>query len=468
MLYQVSGETPDRANEPSAETIGRWDSRHWLHPWQPMDAEGAPREIVARAEGIHLYDPEGRRYIDGPGGMWCMQLGYGRAEIGAAMAEQASAVAYNSPWTFTSEPSAMLARAVAERAPGDLNTVFFTTGGSTAVDSALRFSHFYNNLLGRPEKKLILAREKGYHGSTYLAATVSGKERDKSALDTAGALVHILPNVNPHIRPEGMSVDDWCDAKVADLEHAIAEIGADRIAAFIAEPVLASGGVIVPAPGYHKRTWELCRQHDILYISDEVVTGFGRLGHWFASEAVFDIVPDIITCAKGLTSGYAALGAMIVSDRLLDQIRTDENNQVLFANGYTYSGHPISCAAALKSIEIFEREGVLAHVRTVAPRFQERLAAMARFRIIGDARGLGLLGCLEGTAAPDLPEAKRLAIDKEFGARIDAACDARGLIVRPLINMCVFSPPLIITPAQIDEMFDILEDAVAEVEREML
>ena len=468
MRNKPDDKLPTRGNGTPPALIRTWDNAHFVHPWEAMDETPPDRLIATEAQGIYLYDPEGRRYIDGPGGMWCIQLGYGRTEIGEAMAEQAAKLTYHSPWTFTSEPSARLARRLSELAPDDLNSVFFTTGGSTAVDSALRFAHFYNNLRGQPEKKLIIAREKGYHGSTYLAASVSGKERDKSFLDTENRLVRILPNVNPYIRPKGMSIEDWCDAKVADLEREILEAGPGNVAAFIAEPVLASGGVILPPPGYHQRTREICRRYDVLYISDEVVTGFGRLGHWFASKDVFDITPDIITCAKGLTSGYAPLGAMIVSDRLLSEIRSEAGDNILFSNGYTYSGHPVSSVAALKTIELIEQDGVLEHVRAVTPRFQARLAGMTRFEIVGDARGIGLIGCIEGKAAPDMAEENRLTIDKEFGLRVDAACEEMGLIVRPLINMCVFSPPLIITERQIDDMFDILEHAVAKVQREML
>lgn len=468
MLHPHDHNSQDTTASASGAEIRSWDNDHFVHPWESMGEEPADRMIAASGDGIYLFDQDGRRYIDGPGGMWCMQLGYSCAEIGQAMADQAMNLAYHNPWAFASEPSAKLARKIAERAPGDLNSVFFTTGGSTAVDSALRFVQFRNNLLGKPSKKMIIAREKGYHGSTYLSASVSGKERDKGFLDTERRLVHILPNVNPYVRPAGTSVEAWCDAKVADLETAIRELGPENVAAFIAEPVLASGGVIVPAPGYHRRTLELCRAHDIVYISDEVVTAFGRLGHWFASEEVFGITPDIITCAKGLTSGYVPMGAMIIADHLLDEMKSADRANVMFSNGYTYSGHPVSCAAALKSMEIFERDGVLEHVRAVTPKFQERLAAMARFDIVGDTRGVGLIGCIEGAARADLPDDKRLAIDKEFGARVDAKCEAMGLIVRPLINMCVFSPPLIISEQQIGDMFDILERAVAEVETEML
>jgi len=468
MLHQTDGNAPFRSNGVAADEIRAWDNEHFMHPWESMGVGDADRVIAAGGEGIYLFDAQGRRYIDGPGGMWNVQIGYGRREMADAIAAQAMRLAYHSPWAFASEPSAVLARKLAEITPGDLNSVFFTTGGSSAVDSALRFAQFYNNLRGRPEKKLFIARDKGYHGSTYLAATVTGKERNKTFLDIEHRLIRFVPNVNPYVRPEGMSVEAWCDEKVADLEAAILDAGPDKVAAFIAEPVLASGGVIVPPTGYHRRTLEICRKYDVLYISDEVVTAFGRLGHWFASEDVFDIVPDIITCAKGLTSGYLPLGAMILSDRLLEDIMAEDRAHIMFSNGYTYSGHPVCCAAALKNIEIFEREGILEHVRAVTPHFQARLRDLAKYEIVGDVRGLGLIGCVEGRAAPGTSGERRLAIDKEFGARVDAKCEEMGLIVRPLINMCVFSPPLIITEPEIDRMFDILDKAVAQVEGEML
>ena len=444
----------------TAPAIREMDRRHYLHPWEGLaDFGRAERPLITHGEGIFLWDAEGRRYIDGPGGMWCVQAGYGRSEITQAVAEQMQRLPYASPWSNATEPAAVLAAKLAELAPAGLNTVQFTTGGSTAVDTALRTVHFVNNRLGRPEKKIVLAREKGYHGSTYLAASASGKERDRSSFDIASDLVHFLPDVASHRRPKDTSIAAWCDAKVADLEQAISTIGADRIGAFIAEPVLCSGGVLMPPDGYHQRTFEICRAHDILYISDEVVTAFGRLGHWFASESVFGIEPDFITCAKGLTSGYLPLGACLIHDRVIERI-TGPDHDVLFPNGYTYSGHPVSCAAALANIELFEREGILEHVRQVAPHFLDRLSLLGAEDIIADARGIGLVGCLEG-GAPG--RAGDLGAQRDLGARLDLACEKRGLIVRPLIDMCVFSPPLIITKTEIDEMMDILEDAVREV-----
>ena len=447
-------------NSPSAEELSQWDRTHQLHPWMATDDwRGYDNMLMDTARGIHLWDAAGKCYIDGPGGMWCTQIGYGRQEMADAIAAQVMKLPYTSPFTNTTEPSAVLAKKLADMAPGDLNNVFFTTGGSTAVDTALRTMQYLNNRRGKPQKKMILAREKGYHGSTYLAHSVTGKERDKSEFDFETRLVHFLPDVNPYRRPEGMSVADWCDAKVADMARAIEEIGAENIGAFIAEPVLSSGGVIVPPEGYHKRTLELCRANDILYISDEVVTGFGRLGHWFASEEVFGIQPDIITCAKGLTSGYLPLGACIISDRVMEQM-SHLGTPSSYTNGYTYSGHPVSCIAALTNIEIFEREGLLEHVRAVTPQFQARLADLKKYSIVGAARGMGLLGCIEG-------KADDLEAERKLGSMIDAACEEMGLIVRPLINMAVFSPPLIITPEEIDGMFDILERAIQQVEAQL-
>lgn len=448
----------------SAATIREYDNKHYMHPWEAMWlTDGADRTISARAEGIYIYDPDGKRLIDGPGGMWCTQIGYGRRDMADAIAEQVMQLAYHSPWNTASEPPAILAKKLADLAPGDLNTVFFTTGGSTAVDTAIRFVHFYNNRLGRPDKKTVISREKAYHGSTYLAASVTGKERSKTWFDLDDERTHFLPNVNPSARPDGVDLNTWRDEKVEDLEKAILEIGPDKVGAFIAEPILASGGVIIPPPGYHVGCLEVCRKYDVLYISDEVVTGFGRLGHWFASKDVFGIEPDLITCAKGLTSGYLPLGACLIADRVLEPITGSGQENVMFSNGYTYSGHPVSCAAALKNIEIMENEKILEHVRDISPYFLERVHALRKSPIVGDTRGVGLVGSVEGR----LPlKGDRLKLDQEFGNRLDRTCEDMGLIVRPLLNMCVFSPPLVITKDQIDEMFDILEAAIESVAKE--
>jgi adenosylmethionine-8-amino-7-oxononanoate aminotransferase len=374
------------------------------------------------------------------------------------MAQQAMQMAYYSPWYVANAPSVDLARRIAEVSPGDLNHVFYTTGGSTAVDSALRFVMFYNNIIGRPEKKKIIAREAGYHGSTYLSASCSGKERDKVWLDFDREHVHHIPCPNPNLRDEGQSVEDFLEAKVADLENKILELGPDKVACFIAEPIMASGGLIIPPKGYHQRCMEVCRKYEVLYISDEVVTGFGRLGHWFASKEVFGIEPDIITCAKGITSGYVPLGAVLISESLMARVQESNQKNATFSNGFTYSAHPVSCAVALKNMEIMERDGIMEHVREIGPYFQERLAELKDIPIVYDVRGEGLMACVECDITSEGDDA--LAMDKAIGNRIDEHCQELGLIVRPLYNMCVMSPPLIITKSQIDDMVAILREGI--------
>ena len=444
-----------------------FDNKNFVHPWESMKTVGDNhRTFAEKARGIYIYDENGKKLIDGPGGMWCVQIGYERPEMAKAISDQVLKVPYYSPWNMSSSPSAVLANMIAEMAPGDLDHVFFTTCGSTAVDSAIRFVHFYNNILGRPQKKTIISREKAYHGSTYLSATMSGKSRDRDWLDTASDLVHFLPNVNPSQRPRGMTMDSFLEEKISELESSIKNLGAERTAAFIAEPVLASGGVIIPPKGYHQRCLEICHKYDVLYISDEVVTAFGRLGYWFASKEVFGIQPDIITCAKGLTSGYVPMGAFIVSEKIFGSISGVRSEDAMFSNGFTYSGHPVSSAAAIKNIEIIEKENLLEHVRIVSPHFQKRLHQLRKLPIIGETRGIGLIGCVEGRIM-DSSRPEALAMDYELGARIDKHCQALGLIVRPLLNMCVFSPPLIITMEQIDQMFDILEQGILRASEEL-
>lgn len=442
--------------------VKNWDNDHFMHPWEGMDELGQnERTFVESSDGIYVTNEAGERLIDGPAGMWCVQVGYGRDEIADAMADQARKLAYFSPFNNTNSVTANFANEIAKRTPGDLNHVFFTTGGSTAVDTALRFIHFRNNLLGKPNKKKIISRQKAYHGSTYLAAAVSGKERDRLWLDKPDELAHFLPNVNPLVRAEGQSVAAFLDEKIADLERAILTLGPQNVAAFIAEPVLASGGVIVPPEGYHKRCIEVCHKHDVLYISDEVVTAFGRLGHWFASKDVFDIQPDIIISAKGLTSGYAPMGAAIFSERLMADVTGAKGQGATFSNGYTYSGHPVSAAAGLASMQIIEREGILEHVRNLSPHFQARLTALADLPLVVDTRGMGLMGCIE--CSYDGDRNSSLESDYALGAMIDAECQQNGLVLRPIINMCVMSPPLVISADQIDSMFDILTNAIRTV-----
>jgi len=427
-----------------------------LHPYEDMESRGTyDRKLIVKSDNIYLYDENGKEYIDGPGGMWCNNIGHGNKEIGEAVKNQLEKMEYCSPFSESSEISAELASVLSELSPGDLNTVFFTTDGSTANDTALRFIMFYNNILGRPNKKHFITRHKAYHGSTYLTGSITGKDREKNNFDFEKNFIHHLSSPLAYRRKKNQTIQEFCDELVKEFEDKIIELGSENVAAFIAEPVMASGGCIVPPEGYLKRIWQICKKYDVLYISDEVVTGFGRMGHFFSSEEVFDIVPDIITCAKGITSGYMPLGAVLFSDKLLNDIKKES---ALFFHGYTYSGHPACCAAALKNIEIIKRDKILDHVQEIEPYFHNQLQKLYELPIVGDVRGKGLMAGIECVINKDSKEA--LILDKAIGSRIDEESIKLGLIIRPLYHICVLSPALIITKSQIDDLVEKLFTAI--------
>jgi len=449
----LSAENMEYATE--EETLAQIDKKHVIHPWSDLGSD-AESMVIESGRGIHVFDNEGNKFIDSISGMWCVNLGYGNKEMADAIADQCVRLVYYTPFgAMASPPSIELAHKLSELTPGDLNYFQFTTSGSTAVESAIRFVHYYFNCLDQPEKKHIIYRENAYHGSTYLTASLNGKRCDRSYFNYITDIVHSIPDPNPFKRDAGMSVEDFCDLRVRELEEKILELGPDKVACFIAEPVMGSGGVIVPPAGYHKRTLDVCRKYDVLYISDEVVTAFGRLGHHFASEAVFDIVPDIITVAKGISSGYQPLGAAIISDKLMTRISGESAKpNSYYTNGFTYSGHPVACAAALKYLEIMERDNINEHVREVGPYFIQRLEALKAFPIVGDVRGVCLMACVECVVSDD--EGENIAVAQ----RVDEFCQEKGLIVRPYENLCILSPPLIIDKAGIDQVVDILEDSI--------
>ena len=444
------------------------DRDHNIHPWTDFATfkqEGS--EVMAEAEGVYVYNAEGERYMDGIGGLWCVNIGYGRDEMAQAMADQVRRIPYYSTFThLTTPPAAELAAKLAELAPASINHVFYGTGGSMANDTAIRVIHFYFNRLGKRTKKKIISRVDAYHGSTYLAMTMTGVKFDHDGFDLAPDLVHYVPAPHTYRRPDGMSVDDFCDEKVADLENKILELGPENVACFIAEPIMGGGGVIVPPPGYHARTKAVCEKYGVLYISDEVVTGFGRLGHFFASEPVFGITPDIITSAKGLTSGYIPHSATLFSDEIYEVISVPQSDGALFTHGFTYAGHPVSCAAALKNIEIMEREDLCGHVREVGPYFEERLNELLTLPLIGDVRGNKFMMCVE--AVKDKETKEIFEPDAKIGARITRHCQQRGLLVRPLGHMNVLSPPLTLTRDQIDTLVETLRESIIATQNDLV
>ena len=436
-------------------------NRHLLHPWGDLSALGEDdaSSVIVKGEGVYIYDAEGNRLLDGPAGMWCMQTGYGRREIADAVSEQIMTLSYATSFTVINNREVELAERIAATTPGDLNRIYFTTGGSTAVDSALRLCQLASNIKGQPHRKHILTREKAYHGSTYLSASITGKERDKTAMDIMRDGVHFLSAPCYFYHPEFATEAEFCDFLVDELEQKILELGPENIMCFIAEPVMASGGVIVPPADYNYRCWQMVKKHEITYIADEVVTAFGRLGYWFASEKVFGIVPDIIIFAKGVTSGYIPMGGYAVSESFLDSFSGDNAEGCLYSNGYTWGGSPVACAAALASWDIIEKEELLDRVLEIGPYFQQQLQTLQDIPLVGNVRGEGLMAAVEMTIE-GRNELDLLEKDYAIGEMVDQHCQKLGLLVRPFINICIISPPLIINKEQVDELVSILRQGL--------
>lgn len=443
------------------------DKDHFLHPWTLFDSFSEDGALtIESGDGVHIEDTEGNRYLDAVGGLWCTNIGLGRKEMADAIAEQVMKLAYANPFVdMTNVPAATLAAKLAELAPTNINHIFFTTGGSTAVDSAYRLIQYYQACRGMPDKEHIISRVNSYHGSTYLSMSIGGKKGDhppefKFKDDT----IHHVSAPNYYRAPQDLSETEFLELLVIELEEKILEIGSDKVAAFFAEPVMGAGGVIVPPDGYHRRTWEVCKKHDVLYVSDEVVTSFGRLGHWFSSEDVFGIRPDIITTAKGLSSGYLPIGAMLYSDEIHEVI-SEKGRGRCFANGFTYSGHPVACAAALKNIEIMERENIFNNVQEVGVYFKQRLESLRDLKIVGDVRGLMMMMCVE--FVKDKQSKELFGEELDIGKLVSNQAETRGLILRPVGNLNVMSPPLVLTRENVDFIVETLRGSILATQEEL-
>ena len=450
-----------------ADPLWQKDQDHFLHPWTHFDTFKRDGSLVIReGDGAYVTDASGRRYLDGIGGLWCVNIGYGRDEMAQAIAEQVRRLSFSNTFVdCTNEPATELAAKLAQLAPGALNHVAYSMSGSCANDTAVRLAHYYHSRRKEPGRRVILSRYNSYHGSTYLGMTLGNREGDRSPhFRYIDGLVHHLAAPYAYRRPAGTSEAAFTDELVAEMKTAIESIGAANIAAFIAEPIQGAGGVVPPSAGYLPRIRELVAQHGILYISDEVVTGFGRIGHWFASYDEYGIEPDILVSAKGLTSGYLPLGATLYSDRIHEAISAPDP-EAWFTHGFTYSGHPVCCAAALKNIEIIEREDLLGNARTVGDYFETRLKELAALPIVGDVRGRRFMMCVEYVADKStrdpFPEAANIS------RRIAQRCEERGLLVRPLGHLDIMSPPLILTRKDCDFLVDTLHEAIGEVTREL-
>lgn len=454
------------ALDSSGKSAWELDRDHFIHPYtdfSTFSTEGS--QIIEEAHGVHVVDSHGRKYLDGIAGLWCVNVGHGRGEMAEAIARQVKKMSYYNPFGPTSnEPAAQLAGRLASMSPGDLNRVFFSCSGSAANDTAIRLTHYYFNRLGKPNKKKIISRMDAYHGATYLAASLTGIESTKVGFDRVPDLVHHVSAANLYRMPKWMDEAQYADFLVQEFEDRILQLGPDNVAAFIAEPIMGAGGVLVAPQGYHKRMYDICKKYDMLYISDEVILAFGRLGEMFSSHTLFDVEPDIMCLAKGITSGYVPLGATLISDAVYDTISLPSEDGPVLSMGFTYSGHAVACAAALENIDIIEREGLCEHVRQVGPHMQKKIAELSKHRIVGDVRGSHLMLGIEFVT----DRANRTSFDPSVGsaAKVAKHCMERGLIVRPIGNVIVLSPPLTVTYEDIGTMVDVLDLSVAAAEKE--
>ncbi|WP_025769801.1 aminotransferase [Thioalkalivibrio sp. HK1] len=441
--------------------LHRADLDHCIHPWTDFaDWKENGSTIMVRGEGAFVEDAQGNRYIDGMGGLWFANLGYGRKELIDAAAAQLTALPQYSYFTNIGNPPATeLAARLAALAPGDLNHVFYSTGGSAANESAVRIAHYYFDTIGQSSRRLLISRRNAYHGSTFLTAALSGKMDEKAGFHFPKGLVHHISEANCYRMPEGIrSESEYCDFLAQEFEEKITELGEENIACFFAEPIMGAGGVLMAPTGYHRRMKGICERHGILYVSDEVVTAFARLGRFFASRDLFDVQPDMIVAAKGITSGYIPLGVTLVSDRIYEGISRPRADGGIFSHGFTYSGHAVACAVALANIEVMEREDLCAKVQQTGDYFLERLKTLSDLPIVGDVRGSHFMLCVE--LVEDRSTKKLFPDEIDVGKMVDLHAQERGLIVRPIRNLCVLSPALILDMKDIDRIVSILRESI--------
>ncbi len=435
-------------NQPTSTVTpaGERDRTFHLHPYtqlRQLEKEGPL--VIVRGEGVHVFDEQGNRYIEGMAGLWCASLGFSEARLVAAAHRQMQVLPYYHSFSGkVPGPVTELVEKLIAIAPVPMGRVLFANSGSESNDTAFKLVHYYNNARGRPNKKKIIGRQKGYHGVTAAAASMSGLPSMHQHFDLP--LPGILRVSAPHYYLGALKDESearFVERLAKELEDLIDREGADTIAAFIAEPVQGAGGVIIPPAGYFERVQQILKKNDILFIADEVITGFGRLGEPFGTD-VFKLEPDMITVAKMLTSAYVPMSALYVTDAIYQVVADASASVGTFGHGYTYSGHPLACAVALETLRIYEADNVVGHVREVAPRLQRGLRRFAGHELVGEVRGLGLIGALE--LSEDKVAHKPFDPQRGVGAYFVRRAQAHGLITRALGgDIIAFSPPLIIS-----------------------
>jgi adenosylmethionine-8-amino-7-oxononanoate aminotransferase len=454
----------EEAVRTESSTLQELARRHlWMHFTRLSAYHDHEIPIIVRGEGCYVYDEHGNRYIDGLSALFCVNIGHGRADIAQAGADQAKQLGFFTNWSYAHPPAIQLAARIASLAPGDLNRVFFTSGGSEAVESALKLARQYFKLAGKPNKYKVIAREVAYHGTSLgaLSATgITGLREPFEPLTPGG--VHV-PNTNTYRLAHGMSESDLVETIAEKIEFE----GPDTVAAVILEPVQNAGGCFTPPEGYFQRVREICDEYDVLFISDEVICSWGRLGEWFGAQR-YGYQPDIITTAKGLTSAYAPMGAMIASDRIAEPFLHDTNS---FTHGFTFAGHPVCAAIAHANLDAFEREGILDNVRTGEPILRAMLESLRDIPIVGDVRGAGYFQAIELVkdqhTKESFSDAESETLLRGF---LSGELYRRGLICRaddrgdPVIQL---SPPLISGQTQFEEIEAVLRPVLTEASERM-
>ncbi|UUZ65240.1 aspartate aminotransferase family protein [Polaromonas sp. P1-6] len=421
--------------------------------------------VIQRGDGIFVEDDQGRRYLEAMSGLWCASLGFSNARLARAGSDALHALPYYHTFNHRSNPAAIeLAEKLLSIAPVPMSKVFFANSGSEANDTAVKLVWYYHNAIGKPDKKKIIARKNAYHGVTVAAASLSGLVPNHRDFDLPIArILHVdCPHHYRYGQPDE-SEEAFATRLAEALEQRILAEGPDTVAAFFAEPVMGAGGVIVPPATYFEKIQAVLRKYEVLLVADEVICGFCRTGEMFGSTT-FGMQPDILTSAKALSSGYMPISAVMVSEKVHAAVAANSGKIGTFGHGFTYSGHPVAAAVALETLKVYEDEHLLAHVQSLAPQFQQGLQRYASRPLVGEVRGVGLIGAIELVA----DKARRTPFDpaSKTGGRLAQLAQEQGLIVRAMGDAVAFCPPLIITAAQVDEMFARFDRAMVRLEQE--
>jgi 4-aminobutyrate--pyruvate transaminase len=448
-----------RANSAHARDIA-----YHVHGYTNLKAheEKGPM-VIDRGAGIRVFDDAGKSYIEGLSGLWCVSLGYGEQRLIDAATEAMSKLAYYHGFNHRSSDVVIdLAEKLVSIAPGRLSKVLFANSGSEATDLAVKLIWYYHNAIGKPEKKKIISRIRGYHGVTVASASLTGLPHLHSDFDLP--IDRILHTTAPHYYREGNegeSEEEFATRCAEDLEKMILDEGPETVAAMFCEPVMGAGGVIIPPKTYYPKIQAVLKKYDVLLVADEIINGFGRTGNMWGSET-FDLDPDFLSCAKQLSSAYLPISALMISDRVYEALVSQSEKLGMFGHGSTYGGHPVAAAVALETLKIYEERDIVGHVRNVMGHFQDRMAALGEHPLIGQARACGLMGALEVMKNKDTKTP--FEVSEKVGAYVEGRCLENGLIIRAIGDNLAFCPPLITTDAEIDEIFDITQKSLDEAE----